>query len=141
MKLPLCICIALAATTFSAIPLRLVAYPPKAFMRASSSLVSPRILWGLAYVESRYDNYAIGPDKHDRGMFQLRDKYDKCRGVVNPFDPVESYKHATKILLLNFKYTHSWDKAIAAYNQGLASVMRDGIKVNRYVKKVKEAIQ
>ena len=141
MRLAILLALATSTTTFSAMPIKLMSYPPRAFIGHRATQISPRILWGLAYVESNYDTYAIGPDKHDRGMFQLRDRYDKARGVINPFDPVESYKHATKILLDNFSALHSWRKAIAAYNQGLTSVNRDGIRVHKYVKHVLEAIQ
>ncbi len=113
---------------------------PKSIARQSYAL-SPNVLWNLAKNESNFNPNALSPDGHDRGMFQLRDTYNKIRGIQNPFDPVESYQHATKILLANFKTFKSYKLMLAAYRQGVQGVKDHGIDpisrlyVNRILKR------
>jgi hypothetical protein len=89
--------------------------------------VSPKILWGLALAESDMRPDAISKDGQDRGMFQFRKAYDKLRGIVNPFDPVESVGHAIKLLSEKLTVHKKTSIALASYRQGDYGVKRDGI--------------
>jgi soluble lytic murein transglycosylase-like protein len=84
------------------------------------------LLWGIARAESGFDPLAVSPDGRDRGMFQLRRDFDEARGVIDPFDPVESVGHAVRILEDARARLGSWDLAVAAYRQGVRGVRRDG---------------
>lgn len=98
--------------------------------------VPPDILAGVARAESGFTPRAVSPDGHDRGMFQLRDRYDAARGVRDPFDPVESAGHAARILREGYDELGDWDLAIAAYRQGAAGVRAHGVGW-WYVRRVK----
>jgi membrane-bound lytic murein transglycosylase MltF len=100
--------------------------------------VSPKILWGLALNESNMNPNAISKDGMDRGLFQLRKIYDKLRGVINPFDPVESTHHAITILQNNYSIFHNTPKMLAAYRQGIGGVQKNGIDhgSKAYVKRI-----
>lgn len=96
------------------------------------------LLAGLARTESGFDPTAISLDGHDRGMFQLRDKYDVERGIRDPFDYVESVNQAAKLLFGHYKYFGDWTLAIAAYRQGRRGVENYGPDmwyVNRVLQK------
>jgi hypothetical protein len=92
----------------------------------------------LAFAESSDNPLAVSKDGHDKGMFQLRDIYNKARGVIDPFDPVESVGHANTILLASFKVFKAWRPAIAAYRQGDGGVLTNGITYDssKYVSRI-----
>lgn len=89
--------------------------------------VPPPILAGIARAESDFTPGAVSPDGHDRGMFQLRDLYDAQRGVVDPFDPEEAAVHAARILRDGYEYFGDWERAVAAYRQGVGGVLEHGV--------------
>ena len=96
-------------------------------LRHTSCKVSPRILWGTAVVESDITPSAISKDGQDRGAWQFRKKYDKARGIVNPFDIVESARHAEDLLYACFAKHKTTLTALASYRQGDTGLKRDGV--------------
>lgn len=124
MKPLVILALALSALTYSGS--LYISIRPHAFARPPQ-LVPPSILWGVAAAESSLQHDAISPDGRDRGIFQLRRDYDAERGVVDPFDPVESTRHASRILAENFAQLKTWRRAIAAYRQGVRGVRENGV--------------
>ena len=94
------------------------------------------ILWGIAAYESGFNASCKSKDGLDVGMFQLRSKYDRERGVKNALDPQESVSHAIRILYADRMYLKSWDRAITAYNRGRVWVKKHGID-RAYVARVR----
>jgi hypothetical protein len=93
--------------------------------------------WGIAHVESDFDPMAIGyKDGLDLGMWQFRVMYNRERGLVNPFDPVESTQKAIVLFQKNFAYLKTIDKAISAHKRGRGWVQKHGID-KEYIKLVK----
>jgi hypothetical protein len=111
---------------------------PEAISR-QGALVPPSILWGIAATESDFRAGVSSPDGRDRGMFQLRRDFDAERGVVNPFDPVESAGHAARILAADFAALKCWDMAITAYKWGRTGAQKHGVD-RAYVTKVTDAL-
>lgn len=103
------------------------AYQEAVVLAAHAHGVPVHILAGIAAAESDWTPGAVSRDGRDRGMFQLRDTYDRARGVRDPFDPVESAGHAARILRADYVALGSWDLAIAAYRQGAGGVLRHGV--------------
>jgi len=132
--LPIILGLSLTACTLSG-HIYIPSHPPQ--IRHYTYQVSPRILWGLAHAESDFDTYAISRDGHDKGMFQLRDTYNKLRNVKNPYDPVESARHASRILLDNLIECKTTVRALAAYRQGTNGVKKHGITKESYLYAVK----
>jgi hypothetical protein len=93
--------------------------------------------WGIAHAESDFDPGAIGyKDGLDLGMWQFRVMYNRERGLVNPFDPVESTQKAIVLFQKNFAYLKTIDRAITAHKRGRGWVLKHGIDKD-YVKLVK----
>jgi soluble lytic murein transglycosylase-like protein len=131
-NLPLLLGLSIAALTFSARDFQ--PWRPKALPHPEQ-IVPPSILWGIARAESAFQPKAISLDGRDRGMFQLRMDYDRSRGVVDPYDPVEAVGHAVRILEANMDELGSWRLAIAAYKQGVRGVRENGPD-RRYIDRV-----
>ena len=124
MKPALFLALALAALTFSARVYRPSHPPPLAHPVA---MIAVQAFWGIPVAESHFNADAVSPDGMDRGMWQYRKTYDAERGLVNPFDPVESTRLAAKEFRRHFAALGSIDLAITAHRRGFAWTKRHGI--------------
>lgn len=109
---------------------------PKAVVRPVVNLPL-QIFWGIAHAESDFDPLAIGPDGRDLGMWQFRVYYNRERGLVNPFDPVESTQKAVTLFTKNLAYLKSIDKAVSAHKHGRDWAEKNGID-KEYLARVKQ---
>jgi len=94
--------------------------------------VPSEILRGIAATESYFKERATGDNGLSHGMFQLHSRWHEERvkkwGKFNPFDPEEAAIIAGYVLADNFAtFGGNWDKAIAAYRQGVGGVRKNGI--------------
>lgn len=95
-----------------------------------------RLFWGIANTESEFNPLAIGPDGHDRGLWQFRDKYDAERGIVNPFDAIESTRHAVTLFEGNLAALGDIELAITAHRRGRTWARENGVD-RGYVERVR----
>jgi hypothetical protein len=94
------------------------------------------LFWGIAHAESDYNPMAVGIDGADLGMWQFRSFYNVERGLVNPFDPVESTQKAVVLFTKNLAYFRNVDKAITSHKRGRDWTRKHGID-REYIAKVK----
>ena len=134
MKPALVFALALSVLTFSAKIYRPSHPPNLAHAHASLPLA---YFWGIAHAESSFKADAIGPDGLDRGLWQFRATYDKERGIVNPFDPVESTRAAIKLFEGNLSALGSVELAVTAHCRGRGGARANGVDA-RYFERVKE---
>ena len=132
MKPAIACALILAALTFSARIYRPSHPPPLAHPVA---MIAPTAFWGIALAESSFKADAVSPDGMDRGLFQYRKTYDAERGLVNPFDPLESTRLAAREFREHFAELGSVELAITAHKRGLGGTKRNGIDRD-YVAKV-----
>jgi hypothetical protein len=92
--------------------------------------------WGIAGAESDMRADAVSPDGHDRGLWQFRDCYDAGRGLVNPFDPVESTDLARKEFVERLAEFGTVELAITGHKRGAGWVRANGVD-REYVAKVR----
>ena len=124
MKPALFLAFALAALTFSARIYRPSHPPPLAHPVA---MIAIQAFWGIPVAESHFDADAVSPDGMDRGMWQYRKTYDAERGLVNPFDPLESTRLAAREFRAHFAALGSVELAVTAHHAGLAGARRNGV--------------
>lgn len=76
------------------------------------------LLWGVAYIESRFNPRAVSP-AGAQGLMQLMPATQQQYGVADPFDPVQSARGGAQMLARLAKGL-SWDVTamLAAYNWG-----------------------
>jgi hypothetical protein len=134
MKRALVLALMLSVLTFSAKIYR-PSHPPN--LAHSSASLPLAYFWGIAHAESSFKADAIGPDGLDRGLWQFRATYDKERGIVNPFDPVESTRAAVKLFTANLSKLKRIDLAVTAHKRGAGWAKRNGIDA-QYLRRVKE---
>lgn len=103
-----------------------------------------KILKAIAKVESEENDKATGDGGKSKGRMQLNEKWRAYRvgkyGHYDPRDPQDSVMLSAIIFQEHLNILGSVDAAIAAHNQGLASVQQNGIYYT-YVKKVKSNIK
>lgn len=97
------------------------------------------VLKGLHYAESEFGANTNHKDPLDKGPFGLRAAFQKSRenrwGKLNPNDPLEAAIMAGYVYMADYKVLGDKDLAIAAYNQGVYGVKRDGPRLS-YIKRV-----
>jgi hypothetical protein len=133
MKPALICALALCVLTFSAKVYKPSHPPNLAHAHASLPLA---YFWGIANAESSFNADAIGPDGLDRGLWQFRATYDKERGIVNPFDPIEATRHAVKLFTGNLAALGSVELAVTAHCWGRGGARANGVDA-RYLARVK----
>lgn len=99
---------------------------PEPLPRSNASLPLAAF-WAIAHAESDFDPLAIGPDGRDHGLWQFRVYFNRERGLINPFDPMESTRAAVKLFQANFASLRKIDKAISAHRRGREWVRKHGI--------------
>jgi hypothetical protein len=101
---------------------------------------SAEVLRGIAATESRFRVKEVGDNGMSLGMFQLHSRWHEERvkkwGDFDPTDPYESAVIAARIMRENLRaFKGDLRKAVAAYNQGVFGVRRNGVS-NEYVDNV-----
>lgn len=102
------------------------------------------LLWGVAYIESRFNPKAVSP-AGAQGLMQLMPATQKLYEVTDPFDPVQSAGASARFLSRLAKGT-AWDVPgmLAAYNWGptrYARAKNDGTPIPQSVQKYARDVQ
>lgn len=107
-------------------------YEPLIASTAERYHVDPRLLWTLAYLESRFRHDAVSYKKGKPcayGLMQFTDATALRYGLTNPHDPGESIDAAARYVRdLQTRFGPRVDLILAAYNAGERTVeaFRDG---------------
>ncbi len=101
---------------------RSVVYEPHFAESASRHHVDARLLWVIAYLETRFNPRLVSP-AGARGLMQLMPATAKRFGVTNPHDPVEAIDAAARyVRYLATRFGGKVDLVLAAYNAGEETV-------------------
>src|SRR5262249_21592880 len=88
---------------------------------ASKHGVDARLLWVIAYLETRF-NPALVSRKGARGMMQFMPATARRFGLTNPHDPIEAIDTAARYVRYLSKRFNRADLVLAAYNAGETAV-------------------
>lgn len=89
---------------------------------ANQHNIDARLLWVIAYLESRFRPLAVSP-KGARGLMQLMPATAARWGVQNPHEPVQAITGAAHyVQYLGQRFAGRVDLTLAAYNAGEAAV-------------------
>lgn len=85
------------------------------------------LLAAVAFIESRYDVYAVGTKLktggNARGLFQLTPGAVESLNVADPTDPAEAADAAARLIAYQIpRYDYAWEYILAAYNMGPTKV-------------------
>jgi Transglycosylase SLT domain len=102
------------------------------------------ILAATAYQESAFDENVIrglkaSSDGLSLGIMQLQTAYFPSVNVATPFadsDVEAQIAAAAQVFVTNYAALGSWPETIAAFNQGLAGVQKNGITSTKYVNNI-----
>lgn len=84
--------------------------------------VDPRVLWTIAYLETRFQSNQISP-KGARGMMQFMPATAVTYGLANPFDAAASIDAAARyVRFLAARFDNRFDLILAGYNSGEGTV-------------------
>jgi soluble lytic murein transglycosylase-like protein len=84
--------------------------------------IDARLLWVIAYLESRFRPQVISP-KGARGLMQLMPATAARWGVRNPYEPAQAITGAARyVQYLEQRFAGRVDLTLAAYNAGEATV-------------------
>ncbi|CAN5329773.1 hypothetical protein BH18ACI2_BH18ACI2_21880 [soil metagenome] len=84
--------------------------------------VDPRVLWTIAYLETRFPSNQISP-KGARGMMQFMPATAATYGLTNPFDAAASIDAAARyVRFLAARFDNRFDLILAGYNSGEGTV-------------------
>ncbi len=84
--------------------------------------VDPRVLWTIAYLETRFQSNQISP-KGARGMMQFMPATAATYGLANPFDVAASIDAAARyVRFLAARFDNRFDLILAGYNSGEGTV-------------------
>ena len=95
--------------------------------------VDPRVLWTIAYLETRFQSNQISP-KGARGMMQFMPATATAYGLVNPFDAAASIDAAARyVRFLAARFDNRFDLILAGYNAGEGTVeaYRRGVSIQQ----------
>jgi hypothetical protein len=99
------------------------AYEPLIIEAAIKHHVDPRLLWTVAYLETRFQPRAISP-KGARGMMQFMPATAQRYKLQNPFDPAQAIDAAARYLrYIQSLFGDQLDVVLAAYNAGEMTVV------------------
>jgi hypothetical protein len=104
-------------------------YEPFIAEAARRNRVDPRLLWTIAYLETRFRPEMSSPVGAE-GMMQFMPGTAKRFGLLNPRDPKASVEAAAKyVRYLQEKFDGRLDLILASYNAGEGAVecFRDGV--------------
>ena len=118
-------------------------YEPLIVAASIKHRVDPRLLWTVAYLETRFQPWEVSP-KGARGLMQLMPATAARFGVKNIFDPEQNIHGAAQYLrfLLDL-FDGNVSLALAGYNAGEGAVKKYGYAVPpypetiNYVRKIK----
>jgi Transglycosylase SLT domain len=97
-------------------------YEPALLEAAAKHEVDAKLLWVIAYLETRFNPRAISP-KGARGMMQFMPATAARWGLQNPHDPASAITAAAQYLrYLQGRFGERPDLLLAAYNAGEAVV-------------------
>lgn len=97
-------------------------YEPYFVAAAARHEVDARLLWVIAYLETRFNPQAISR-KGARGLMQLMPDTTARLGVADPHDPAESIDAAARyVRSLTTRFGERLDLVLAAYNAGETAV-------------------
>lgn len=96
-------------------------YEPSIVEAASKYGVDARIIWAIAYLETRF-NPALVSRKGARGMMQFMPVTARRFGLANPHDPIAAIDAAARYVhYLGKRFSHA-GLILAAYNAGETAV-------------------
>lgn len=107
---------------------RATSYEPLMIAAGKRHGVDPRLIWAVAYLETRFRPEQVSR-AGARGMMQFMPATANRYGLKNPHDPASSIDAAARYLRdLQAMFAHRIDLVLAAYNSGEYTVMafRDG---------------
>ncbi len=101
---------------------RAASYEPHFIAAANRYGLDPRLLWVVAYLETRFNPMAVSP-KGARGMMQFMPATAVRYGLRDPHESVSAIDAAARYLRdLLRRYGQRVDLALAAYNAGETAV-------------------
>ncbi len=101
---------------------RAVGYEPLIVAAAERYGVDARLLWAIAYQETRFRPRLISP-KGARGLMQFMPATAARYGLVNPHDPAQSVDAAARYVRdLTKRFNGNMRLVLAAYNSGEGTV-------------------
>jgi soluble lytic murein transglycosylase-like protein len=101
---------------------RALLYEPYIAAAARRYGVDPRVLWTLAYLETRFRPDQVSP-KGARGMLQFIPSTAARFNLANPFDAIQSIDAAARYVAeLTKQFNGRLDLVLAAYNSGEGAV-------------------
>jgi Transglycosylase SLT domain len=110
---------------------RAKAYEPLIIGASAKHSVDPRLLWTVAYLETRFQPRVVST-KGARGLMQFMPATAQRYGLRNPFDPAQSIDAAARYLCdLQEMFGSQLDLILAAYNagEGAVAAFRNGSKL------------
>lgn len=106
----------------NAVLLRARQYEPLMLEAAARHGIEARLLWVVAYLETRFHSQAVSP-KGARGLMQFMPATAARYGLSDSHDPAQAIDSAAHYLRdLLRRYSGRVDLALAAYNAGEATV-------------------
>lgn len=97
-------------------------YEPHVAASAARHEIDARLLWVIAWLETRFNPRAISR-KGARGMMQMMPATARRFGLQNPHDPIAAIDAAARyVRLLLMRYDGRADLVLAAYNAGEGAV-------------------
>jgi transglycosylase-like protein with SLT domain len=101
---------------------RAKAYEPLIIEAAIKHSVDPRLLWTVAYLETKFQPTAVSP-VGARGLMQFMPATARRYGLHNPFDPAQAIDAAARYLRdLQEMFNSRLELLLAAYNAGEGAV-------------------
>lgn len=101
---------------------RAAAYEPMIAMAARKYSVDPRVLWTIAYLETRFRPEQVSP-KGARGMMQFIPGTARRFNLINPYDAGQSIDAAARyVAVLTKQFNGRLDLVLASYNAGEGAV-------------------
>ena len=107
---------------------RAARYEPVIAAAARRHGVDPRVLWTIAYLETRFRPQLVSPARA-AGLMQFIPSTARRFGLSNPFDPVASIDAAARyVKFLSRQFGGRLDLVLAGYNagEGAVAAFRDG---------------
>lgn len=101
---------------------RAALYEPHIRAAARRYGVDPRVLWTIAYLETRFQPRRVSP-KGAQGMMQFMPGTAATYGLANPFDAVAAIDAAARYVRdLSRRFNSRFDLVLASYNAGEGAV-------------------
>jgi hypothetical protein len=101
---------------------RAKAYEPLIIGAAIRHRVDPRLLWTVAYLETRFQPREVSP-KGARGLMQFMPATARRYGLRDPYDPAQAIDAAARYLRdLQAMFGNRLELLLAAYNAGEGTV-------------------